>query len=603
MILPERRPPGTTPLARGDRPPRGPGAVALAAQRAALRSNRGALQWLWRLTYGLLARAATSYLRLARRGTAAYLRGSLATRDPVYGPADIDLTMVVPAQPGRPGVARARTHARWQALVSRLPLLESLVQVTVYEPDELARATSMNALTEDLPPEGRLDQPADGPSGADRPQRLFADEAKLRIRPGLGIPTAGWRRIAGPELRPSPPAATPERHLAAWLELQWWWRLCFEACLHPRRLHVPYLCLKLITQSARVRLWIEGNELVSGHAQVLSRSLTMMPEEEDALRAAARLWKELPRSPDPPLADATAFLLRTSARVAELLASEARASEGRPVRLLGADAQQAELALTPAARSSLTELEKRFGNGHLLPLADWRARTPQPLWRAGRLDPLLADEALAVVAADPADPTGLAALAKAGGPGLRPAIGWKGLMVLPSAGYFELLFRGVQFECSDPVSFALLAGQSTATFPAHRGWSAPDCAHRAVAAHAVWLQRFETPAGAEAGTALGLLLGAARAALFRQSVEEGEPELALTVSAAADRLAAEYPGSATLLEEASGAYRAWRGGGEPPERKAVIAVRRLIESLPAYDSPLHEPTHPAATMAGEVVAR
>ncbi len=75
-----------------------------------------------------------------------------------------------------------------------------------------------------------------------------------------------------PELRPAGPWASADPHLAAWLELQWWWRLCFDACVNPRRRHVPYLCLKLITQSARVRLWLEHGEIVFGHTAVLAAS-------------------------------------------------------------------------------------------------------------------------------------------------------------------------------------------------------------------------------------------------------------------------------------------------------------------------------------------
>jgi len=373
------------------------------------------------------------------------------------------------------------------------------------------------------------------------------------------------------------------RHLVAWLELQWWWRLCLEACRRPERLHVPYLCLKLITQSARVRLWLEQGELVSGHEAVLERALATMPDEEDALRRAASLRQALPRSPDPPLADATGFLLRTAARAAALLREEP-VDAGTDVALLGAESPPHELALTPAMRSSLADLEGRF-SARLFPLADWRARTPAPLWLRGRVDPVLADEGLALVDADPADPAQLKDLATVSRSGLRPAIRTGPLLVLPSADYFGWVHRGIQFQFSDPVSFALQEGSAKATFPALSGWSASDCAHRAVHAHAQWLRMDPETDPARAGIALGLLLGAARAALFLQSLEESRPELAVTLAATAERLAAEQPGSAVLLEEATGAYRAWREDGPAPDLEAVTALRGLIEGLPAYDSP------------------
>ena len=71
----------------------------------------------------------------------------------------------------------------------------------------------------------------------------------------------------------------------------------------------------------------------------------------------------------------------------------------------------------------------------------------------------------------------------------------------------------------------------------------------------------------------------------------------MTAAGAANRLAAEYPGSAELLEEALGSYRAWRGGGPDPEKETADALRRLIESLPAFGSP-NDPASPATTLGG-----
>ena len=535
--------------------------IMLAAQRAVLRTSGGPLRALWAAAYELLARAVSAYLRIGRRAAAVYLRGSLAKGEPIYGPADIDLAVVVPPEEAQPGRARRRAHERWRPLVERLPRIDSLVQLNVYEVDELHRASAVTALTEHQLP------------GAGRP---FADEAGLRIRPGLGG-TTDWRRIGGPELRPGP--SPIPRHLVAWLELQWWWRLCLEACRQPERLHVPSLCLKLITQSARVRLWLEQGELLSGHEAVLERCLATMPDEEDALRGALSLRRALPRSPDPPLADATGFLLRTVARAAALLREEP-VDAGIDVALSGAESPPDELALTAAMRSSLADLE----GARLFPLADWRARTPAPLWLRGRVDPLLGDEGLALVDADPADPAQLNDLGTVSRSGLRPAVSMGPLLVLPSADYFGWVHRSIQFQYSDPVSFALQEGSAKATFPALSGWSASDCAHRAVDAHAQWLRLDPETDPARAGIALGLLLGAARAALFQQSLEESGPELALTLAATAGRLAAEQPGSAGLLEEAAGAYRAWREDGPAPDLEAVTALRGLIERLPAYDS-------------------
>lgn len=542
-------------------------AVVRTGQRAVVRLALGALRPLWAAAYGLIVRATAAYLRTGEPGATVYLRGSVASGEPLYGSADIDLAVVVPAQPGRPGVARQRAHERWRALTKRLPPLETAVQVKVYENDELRRAASATTHTE-----GRED-------------RLSGDEAALRLRPGLGPPTSDWRRIAGTEVRPSLNVAVADPHLAAWLELQWWWRLCFSACRNPYRRHIPYLCLKLITQSARVRLWLEQGEIASGHTVVLARARATMPDEEGPLRRAEHLWRELPRSPDPPLAEALGFLLRTTAHVADRLAGEGRASDQTPVRLLDAGVGPDRLALAPKARAELRRFEREPGPVHAVPLADWRARTPQPLLRNGRVDPPLPDEALAVLGSDPAEPAELSELARISDSGLRAGARWGPLLVLPSSSYFAWLHRSVQFEYSDPVSFALLAGERRATFPNLRGWSAADCARRALDAHAFWLQRFPSIDPEETGTALGLLFGAARAALFSESLDRGEPELAVTAAGAAGRLAAERTGSATLLEEALGSYRSWRADGAAPDRGTVAELRRLIEDLPAYSSP------------------
>jgi predicted nucleotidyltransferase len=522
-------------------------AIALAGQRAAVRTARGPLRPLWALAYRLTARAAAAYIRATEPGATVYVRGSLATGEPLYGVSDIDLAIVVPAEFGRPGQPRRRIHDRWRALARRLPPLKKLVQIKVYEGDELRRTT-------------------------------------MQIRPGLGRPASDWLRIAGDGLRPAGDARAPDPHLAAWLELQWWWRLACDACLWRNGRHIPYLCLKLIAQSARVRLWLERNELVSRHTEVLARGRATMPDEEDTLRLAERLSQELPHDPHPPLAEAIGFLLRTTARVAERLSSELRPYGHTDVRLLGAEAAVDDLALAPEARAELSRLTSDRRCERVLPLADWRARAPRPLIRDDRVNPLLPDEALAILRADLADPAELGQLARLSDSGLRSAAGWGPVLVLPSTTYFAWFHRAIQFECSDPVSYALLAGERQAPFPNVSGWSAADCARREVEAHTFWLQGYPSVDPEETGTTLGLLLGAVRAALFEQSLERGKPELAVTIGAAADCLAAEHPGSAGLLEEAVGSYRAWRVDGGTPDPAGVTALRGLVQRLPAYAS-------------------
>ena len=72
---------------------------------------------------------------------------------------------------------------------------------------------------------------------------------------------------------------------------------------------------------------------------------------------------------------------------------------------------------------------------------------------------------------------------------------------------------------------------------------------------------------------LARLLTAARAALFADSLETGEPELLLTAAAVAERL-----GARAALD----CYRdCLLEGGDPPAPQ-VAALRELVLGLPAY---------------------
>jgi len=104
------------------------------------------------------------------------------------------------------------------------------------------------------------------------------------------------------------------------------------------------------------------------------------------------------------------------------------------------------------------------------------------------------------------------------------------------------------------------------------GWSAQDTASRAVAEHRAWLAQRD---GRTAGERLAGLLGAARAAHFHRSLEQGEPELPLTVGAAARRLGA-------VGEEGWAHYRAWRLTGVDPGERIADALERVVRGLPAY---------------------
>src|SRR3712207_3845414 len=84
-----------------------------ALQRLVVLTSRTPLRRVWALAYGLLARAFAGLLSGPRSGATVYARGSLAAGDPVFGLADVDLTVVVPSD-------RARVLARWDRVPSFL---------------------------------------------------------------------------------------------------------------------------------------------------------------------------------------------------------------------------------------------------------------------------------------------------------------------------------------------------------------------------------------------------------------------------------------------------------------------------------------------------
>jgi hypothetical protein len=128
----------------------------------------------------------------------------------------------------------------------------------------------------------------------------------------------------------------------------------------------------------------------------------------------------------------------------------------------------------------------------------------------------------------------------------------------------------VQSPLTDPVTFALADGLATARFPEAAGWSARHAARRAVAEHAAWLGALPAE---EAGRVLGKALSAGRAALFHQTVEAGEPELAVTLTEAARQLGED---------EALAAYRDYADLRAEPAEELVAAVRERMRALPAY---------------------
>ncbi|HEX8120805.1 MAG TPA: nucleotidyltransferase domain-containing protein [Solirubrobacteraceae bacterium] len=340
-----------------------------------------------------------------------------------------------------------------------------------------------------------------------------------------------WRRLRGPERRPRrrPPTAQATR-IEAWLEVQYRWRWAWRAIggeLPPVR--ERDVLEKVVAETAR------ASEAVAGGPVEEARELARREE------------------PVPAALDLAAGLAR------EIAAQIARGGgeDGRVVSLLAADD---ELVL-PWGRWAAPD-HLRGAARSPLPLADWRA-VVRPWWP---------DEALVPVDADARDVSVLRALQRSVAKGPYPALPAGGVLLLVPGRYFRSALRTVQAPFSDPVSFALLDGRREARFPAAGGWSAADEAARAVQEHRTALRL-----AADDHEGLGHLIGAARAALFAQSLDTAEPALPLTARATVAALADRAPAARPAIEEAFHAYR---------ERDVTPAVvgpfRRVVAGLEPY---------------------
>jgi hypothetical protein len=299
--------------------------------------------------------------------------------------------------------------------------------------------------------------------------------------------------------------------------------------------------VKFVSEPARIWMWLVHGERFFGRRATLERALVLLPEEEPALRVALDLHRRLPRTTDAPLDVLLTAFVRLSSRIAARV-EEVWEAGATDVRLLGAG-------------------ERSPDGDDLVPLADWRAL----VWS------WIPDETLRARAGDPGELDVLARAARDGREGPYPALRAHGLLVLPSADEWRIRsrLRAIQCAATDPVSFALLDGRDSARFPDVAGWSARDWARRAVAEHAAWLR---TDPAAQEAPPFARPLSAIRAALLLESLEAGDPELAVTLGAAARQLGERLPATRGLAEECAGAYRAWREDGARPDAATLAGL-------------------------------
>jgi hypothetical protein len=537
--------------------------LALCLRRVMLRTSRSPLRVLWRLAHAVLIRAVVFHLTRGLDRASVHLTGSFAEGDPVYGLSDIDLVVTVHDARHHRAVER-----RWEAVCRWMPALRGLFpHLWVYEAQELRRSVSAPYLIYGLD------------DGAGRAaflgERPLADFMGLQERPGLYGPMADWRRVAGPVQPAPPPVGDRQRQrIAAWLELQYRWRWVFAVCLEPDTHHAASHCVNLIAGPARVWLWLAHGERVRGRRATLERTLSRLPDERDTVSKALALHDRLHRSPKMAVEELLPSAVATSSRIATLIESELRNHEKTPVRLLGGP-------------------DRLAGK---LPLADWRARTVPRVDSSAAGLRLVPDECFRLLDRDPLDAGKLLAAVGAAHDGLLPVMRTGDLLVQATAeGWGAGRMRGVQCPASDPVSFALIERRSQAHFPDVAGWSARDCARRAVAEHRAWLRGSQPRGGSgpawvgihpDSRTAspavISMLLSAARAALFLSSLDDGEPELALTPAATVNALGRVSAAAGEVAAMAHAELEDALHRASEPAPAPVAALRGLVVDMSPY---------------------
>ena len=505
----------------------------------------------------MLAASSELFIRLVAfylgRGltAAVYVRGSFGRDEPVFGLSDIDLIAVTRGH-GRVGEDPCRlVTSRWQQLERRLPLLSRLVDVKCYLEPELRKLNSTRhtyGLRESSP------------------RSLFFAEGGPTVRRPAAVvpylwPMQNWRPVSRRDLRPQSPPPGPDTRLLAWADLQFWWHLAFHTVSDPATPWASYACVKLVAEPARILLWLEHGEQHFGRSRVLQRAVELLPEEERALRFALALLRELDQVPVAPLEAVLPCFVRLSARIAQRLGAGLEPLGATTVALHGVNRMDASGPAMPGP----------------LPLCDWSALAQPPS----------TEESFVVFPGRCDDPAVLAGALQHAGADRYPTLLCDGLVARPS-----LLPRGrhrtISFAGNDPVSAALVTGETSALFPNAPGWGAADTAVRAVTEHRAWL-RSVGRLGHDAPTAVRLrrlsgLLSAARAGLFLDSLGSSEVTLPVTFAATIEVLADRLPHRGKALEEAHASHRATTESGSPLSLTTLESLTDALSELGWYSS-------------------
>jgi hypothetical protein len=530
-----------------------------ALQHFVLRTRDTPLRAIWGLSQRACARLALACLTWGERGVSAYSSGRLISADFTPGLSDVDLVIVLKDGSESRDVAPDRVRRRWQRLRRLFPMIDM---------PRIYNAADLRELVGSSMPMYGLDARNHAAAGSNNlGESESIDRLRLLVRPGLYTSIADWHRLTGKERLPEEPTRDPQQNrIAAWLELVFWWRTLFRACVEANEPRPADTCIKCIAETVRIWVWLAHGERIDGRVQALRRGLELLPEEENGLRRTLELRRSLPRAT---LVESLWLLVRLSNRVAALIDADGHASGFTQVRVAG-DTRR-ELILAGGRWKPSVVLDGGCPPA-ILPLADWPSIT----------GPLAPDDSFALLTAEPSDPSVLLAAAQVRD-GPYPTLLGDRVLIRPGTPFLRTRLRGIQCRTTDPVSFALIEGAPTASFPNLRGWSAADVARRGVAEHRAWLRaRTGSPVAAERGRELGMLLSAARAALFLQSIADGRPELPLTLADGVRALVERSATAGPIAEEALGEYRAFAHNAAHPRIATLTAMGKFVLGLEPY---------------------
>ena len=217
----------------------------------------------------------------------------------------------------------------------------------------------------------------------------------------------------------------------------------------------------------------------------------------------------------------------------------------------------------------------------LLPLCDWPALVSRDL----------PDTAVAALAGSPADPAALGDAARFASRGAFPVLRSGSLVVMPTTDWTRGLIRSVSCELTDPVTFALLSGEGAARFPELPGWAAGDWARRAHTEHAARRER-------GGGKGLGRAIAGARAGLFLETVEAGEPAAGTHLRSHAAGALAHRPRSGVCWKRPARPTRGSpRRGAQLPNGLVSVSTSALASGSSTRPRPSPAPPSPSPGVA------